>query len=171
MPHLGLRWPRLILNSRNFAKVRRNWRQVGPSWITLAASWLQLAQLGGFGPFKFEKVLPAEAGGIKKSRDPQRALPRSPQGAPSGHTFGVSCPQCPSKKIYKGLSTGTGNDQSDMGQEMIRGSNTPWAEGPANFYFCSSAKAQPLKVISRKGWSGWLFAIVFVDFEFSVLIF
>ena len=31
-----------------------------------------------------------------------------------------------------GLRTGTDTDQSDMGQGMIRGSNTPWAKGPAN---------------------------------------
>ena len=30
----------------------------------------KLAQLGGLGPFKFEKVLPAQAGSIKKKERP-----------------------------------------------------------------------------------------------------
>ena len=63
----------------------------------------KLAQLGGLGPFKFEKVLPARAGSIKKRSDPQRESNREPariqQGATREHTFGINCPQCPSKKI------------------------------------------------------------------------
>ena len=63
----------------------------------------KLAQLGGLGPFKFEKVLPAQAGSIKKRSDPQRESnkepPRSRQGAAEEHTFGINCPQWPSKMI------------------------------------------------------------------------
>ena len=55
----------------------------------------KLAQLGGLGPFKFEKVLPAQAGSIKKK---ERLASRIQQGANEEHTFGISCPQCPSKK-------------------------------------------------------------------------
>ena len=67
----------------------------------------KLAQLGGLGPFKFEKVLPAEAGSMKKEERPTTAKhqgatrepPGSHRGATEYHTFRISCPQCPSKKI------------------------------------------------------------------------
>ena len=50
-----------------------------------------------------------------------------------GHTFGSNCPRdVPYQKIIESRESSTGTGQIDMGQEMIRGSNTPWAEGPAN---------------------------------------
>ena len=36
-----------------------SWPKLAPSWTKAAASWSKLAQLGGLGPFEFEKVLPA----------------------------------------------------------------------------------------------------------------
>ena len=52
------------------------------------------------------------------------------------HTFGSNCPRdVPYQKIIESKESSTGTGQIDMGQEMIRGSNTPWAEGPANFFF------------------------------------
>ena len=59
----------------------------------------KLAQLGGHGPFKFEKVLPAQAGSIKKRSDPQREFNTEPTRSHRGNPFGINCPQCPSKKI------------------------------------------------------------------------
>ena len=136
MPHLSPRWPRLMLNWGNFAEaspklgeIGGKLAQVGSHWQQVGSNWPKLAALVRSNLKKCS--LPGQ-GAQKKSRDAHRTLPSSHQVATKEHTFGISCPQCPSKKIYKALSTGTGNDQRDMGQGMMTGSNMPWAKGPAH---------------------------------------
>ena len=56
-----------------------------------------MAQVGGLGPFKFENVLPAQAGGMKKKSRPAAGIGR---GAGEDHTFGIRC-QVPLKEVLK----------------------------------------------------------------------
>ena len=43
----------------------------------------KLAQLGGLGPFKFEKVLPAQAGSIKKKERPTTGIQQGANKEPT----------------------------------------------------------------------------------------
>ena len=61
----------------------------------------KFAQLGGLGPFKFEKVLPAQAGSIKKRSDPQREFNREPTRSHRGAHFRDQLPPVPLKEDTK----------------------------------------------------------------------
>ena len=61
----------------------------------------KLAQLGGLGPLKFEKVLPAQAGSIKKRSDPQRESNKEPPRSHRGAHFRDQLPPVPLKEDLK----------------------------------------------------------------------
>ena len=104
-------------------------------WVCWGMWWPKLAQVGGLSPFKFEKVLPASAGSLKKKLRPTTGIHRPAGREPPRTTLsGSAAPSAPQRRS-KGLRTGTCTEQNDMVQGMIRGSNTPWAKGPANLIF------------------------------------
>ena len=61
----------------------------------------KLAQLGGLGPFKFEKVHPTEAGSIKKRSDPQRQSTEEPPSSHRWPHFRDQLPPVPLKEDLK----------------------------------------------------------------------
>ena len=61
----------------------------------------KLAQLGGLGPLKFEKVLPAKAGTIKRKCGPQRRRAEKPPRNHQGTHVRDQLPPVPLKEDLK----------------------------------------------------------------------
>ena len=132
--------------------------EVGPSWPKVGLKLAQRCRQDG--PKSVKSVATHNENPPRSRQGFAKEPPRSHQGP----HFRIQCPQgCPQiKSRMKEQSTGTarakeqgtGQGTKDTGQGMMRGSNTPWAQGPANFsyIFCLSKTARVIRDNER--WEG-----------------
>ena len=76
--------PKMAQVNAKFPEFCQSWTKLAASWPNLEQIGRKLAQVGGLGPFKFEKVLPAQAGSIKKKERPTTTKPQGATGEPPG---------------------------------------------------------------------------------------